>query len=484
MAGVTAATSPAAKDHRKSINVRQSFKDWRRFSSALQIETERSIKSSAFFSARAQNLAIEQSLYQAIFSSNVYIVPIDKSVADEKAELKKKLVVRFVDTELASSSVKGALFIHELEITNKRDTMMPKKDIVIIHGYMAALGYFLKNMEQLADSYPNLVVHVIDLPGFGNSARPKFPKELVKRLSSAPDLDQINQAIEVENWFIDKLEEWRIEKGIEHFDLIAHSMGAYISSCYLMKYNKNIDRSMMVEKFALVSPMGTEPSQVSLISGGKFQFDHNEVNNNPLREILATQDFEHDGENQETVKTWQKLGKPRFPNSIFLRTLWENNISPFQILQWLGPFYSKILSFWSFRRFGGLQSSYCDDSGDNTELILKLHDYSFSIFNQYLASGELAITKMINHEILPLLPLSDRGFVEFVSQSGIQTLWLYGENDWMNSKGGQYCVKKIDNLGKTSAKFKKVEKAGHHLYLDNPEAFNQAIVEFFGYSNK
>lgn len=475
------ATGKHAPYHGKSIDLWHSFNDWRNTSSALQLPTEDCIKTNAFASARAKSLQIEQNLFKEIFSPNVYLVPLDQSAFGEKEATESDLVARFIDTELPSSAVPGALYIHELEIRNTKDLSVPRKDIVVIHGYMAASGFFLKNVEQLAASYPNSVVHVIDLPGFGNSARPKFPKKLLKSAPKATTLREINQILAAEDWFIDKLEEWRLQKGIEHFDLIAHSMGAYISSCYLMKYNKKINGSLIVDKFALVSPLGTEPSEVSFISGEKFRFDHSEVKSNPLREILASQDFENGGVNEDFIQLWETLGKPRFPSSKLLKTLWDNNISPFLVLQWFGPFYSKILSLWSFQRFRDVHSNSEGEHSDNSDLILKLHDYSFSIFNQYQASGELAITKFINHEILPRLPLSDRGFVEFLDTNGIKTLWLYGENDWMNTKGGQFCVEKIKKLGSVEANLQEIKNAGHHLYLDNPSAFNGAIEKFFGY---
>lgn len=471
------------KPSRKSIDIWTSIRDWRRTPSAIQKATEDAIKSSSYVKARTKNLEIEEKLFQAIFSSDVYLEPLDKSAYDEKSAQSKKLVARFLDTELPSAKIAGSLYIHELEIINSSDISMPRKDIVLIHGYMAALGYFLKNVEQLALSYPNCAVHVLDLPGFGNSARPRFPTSITKLPEDATKLEEMNHVIEAEDWFIDKLEEWRIIKGLEHFDLIGHSMGAYLSSCYLMKYNNQANGPTIVEKFALVSPMGTEPSEISLISSGKFQFDHQEVKSDPLKEVLASQDFKHDGVNQDFIDLWEKLGRPRFPDNFFLRSIWQRKISPFQVLQWFGPFYSKILSLWSFQRFKDLQSNKEGDATDNTDLILKLHDYSFSVFNQYQASGEIAITMFINHEILPRLPLSDRGFVEYLNEQKIDTIWIYGENDWMNSKGGQYCVEKITKLGNSSATFQKIENAGHHLYLDNPLAFNQLIKDFFGYSN-
>ncbi|KAM9897655.1 hypothetical protein OXX69_010181, partial [Metschnikowia pulcherrima] len=103
--------------------------------------------------------------------------------------------------------------------------------------------------------------------------------------------------------------------------------------------------------------------------------------------------------------------------------------------------------------------------------------------NQYQASGELAITKLINHEIVPRIPLCDRGFVEYLHDAKIKTLWMYGDKDWMNTKGGEYCVEKLQGLGSPDADLVVLENAGHHIYLDNPEKFNKAAIKFFGYND-
>ncbi|KAM9927127.1 hypothetical protein OXX59_002752 [Metschnikowia pulcherrima] len=482
-------SNSAAHKRASSIGMWASVRDWWSVPSALQKPTEKAYNTPRYVSARRQNIKIEYDLFRAILSPKVYIYPPDSTTGESATSgepdlpPKHAISARFIDTSLPGMPDDGSCFIHEFEVTHAVDLALPQRHIVLIHGYMAASGYFIKNVEEIAQSYGNLVVHVIDMPGFGNSARPEFPKSLLKLPGGASKADEISQIIGVENWFIDKLEAWRVAKQLVHFDLVAHSMGAYLSSCYLLKYNRS--DAKIVDRFILVSPMGTESSDISLINNKKLQFNHHDVASNPLHEVFASQDFDENGTNEELYDLWSRLGKPRFPRNVVLRTLWNNHISPFQLLQTFGPLYSKLLSFWSFQRFQNLSANFSetDDNSQNVDLVLKLHEYSFSIFNQYQASGELAITKLINHEIVPRIPLCDRGFVEYLHDAKIKTLWMYGDKDWMNTKGGEYCVEKLQGLGSPDADLVVLENAGHHIYLDNPEKFNKAAIKFFGYND-
>lgn len=474
MGDPNAKNAPKSSALPSSIDFSHSVKDWWNSSASLQKPTEKSADLAQFQVSRSRNAQIEYRLFRAILSPDIHLV----EPSDEKAvESDHKIVGRFLDIDLSTEDRR--MFIHEFEISNKSDPSLPLRHVVLIHGYMAAMGYFVKNFEPLVKLYGNLVVHAIDMPGFGNSARPLFPKELIKLPKNATLEQEIKQVIGVENWFIDTFEQWRIKKGIDKFALVAHSMGAYLSSCYLMKYN-NQNGTKLVDKFVLVSPMGTESSDVSLINHKELQFNYHQEGGDPFQEIFTNQDFTSFGEShEELLELWEKLGKPKFPKNAVLRKLWEWNMLPFQVLQYFGPMYSKILSLWSFQRFRNLKAnSTGDEPKSNTDLILKLHEYSYSIFNQYQGSGELAITKLINHEILARLPLCDRGLENFLTENHISTLWMYGDKDWMNTKGGEYCVEKLKQLGDKNTSLVVVKDAGHHIYLDNPPEFNKVLLEF------
>lgn len=50
--------------------------------------------------------------------------------------------------------------------------------------------------------------------------------------------------------------------------------------------------------------------------------------------------------------------------------------------------------------------------------------------------------------------------------------FIYGTHDWMDFRGALSVVDKI----KSGCKITLIENAGHHLYLDNPDAFNDILV--------
>lgn len=52
------------------------------------------------------------------------------------------------------------------------------------------------------------------------------------------------------------------------------------------------------------------------------------------------------------------------------------------------------------------------------------------------------------------------------------TTFLYGSTDWMDFK---HALNVAPSL-RVPVKVAVVDKAGHHLYLDNPEGFNHALM--------
>jgi pimeloyl-ACP methyl ester carboxylesterase len=81
-----------------------------------------------------------------------------------------------------------------------------KVPMVLLHGYVSALAFWMLNFDSFASERP---VYAIDLLGFGKSSRPTF--------SSDP--------FEIESQFVTFLEKWREAMHLEKMILLGHSFG-------------------------------------------------------------------------------------------------------------------------------------------------------------------------------------------------------------------------------------------------------------------
>lgn len=109
----------------------------------------------------------------------------------------------------------------------------PKNHLIMIHGYGAGLGFYIKNFEALA--IEDWEVHSIDLLGYGYSSRPPFNASSVE---------------EVESWFHDSFEKWLKIRGLDtkldNILIMAHSMGAYLMATYGLLKNPTFCRKMIM----------------------------------------------------------------------------------------------------------------------------------------------------------------------------------------------------------------------------------------------
>lgn len=394
-------------------------------------------------------------------------------------------------------------YIHEFCVENVKTSSLDKDkivDVVLVHGYGASLAFFVENFDGLTEN-ERIRLHAIDMLGFSGSSKPPLPDS---NNTSASDI------MKVEDYFTDSIEKWRKEKGLSHFVLMGHSLGGYLSSCYYLKYGKDV-----VDKLVLISPVGLERNDFSLIGG--YSRTEKELSKNKTislseeteilnreapkisREITQSREetlaasgkasgagTSSDSNSElesnysaDNVSVFSQNNDPdyvkvkmdqkrRLGINSFFTYLWEKNFSPFSLLRMFGPFAPKLISKWSFNRFGSIEDS---------NKLLDLHNFSYKAFIGK-ASGEYAITKLLAPGVLPRLPLLDR----IPKKITVPSLWLYGDNDWMSKRSGRRMVREINEDNPLHdanlAKFRLVEQAGHHLYLDNVSEFNRLVTKF------
>ncbi|KAI1126301.1 Alpha/Beta hydrolase protein [Nemania abortiva] len=348
--------------------------------------------------------------------------------------------------------------------------------LVMLHGYGAGLGFYYKNFEPLS-RLTGWKIYALDWLGMGNSKRPAFkitakdPKEKTK---------------EAENWFIDSLEEWRKIRKLDKFTVIGHSLGGYLAVSYALKYPGHIN------KLILASPVGVpedpyamnaempEPSESTFQE--EFTVDQQATTTHHDNNRLA-------GTNNQDTNTPKKRPYPSW-----LVWLWDANVSPFSIVRLAGPLGPRFVSGWTSRRFNHLP-----DEEKQT-----LHDYAYSLFRQkgsgeyvlpyVLAPGAHARSPIINriHAVGRQVITPATETTPVVKETGFPIVFMYGENDWMDVAGGLASEEKLKEVKARvlmqateeekqkengSCKVIVVTKAGHHLYLDNPDEFNDYITK-------
>lgn len=371
-------------------------------------------------------------------------------------------------------------------------------NLVMLHGYGAGLGFFYKNFEALSRAQ-GWRLYALDLLGMGRSSRPPF------RLQAKTREMQIKEA---EDWFVDSLEEWRKKKNLDKMTLLGHSLGGYMAVAYALKYPGRLNKLILAspvgipeDPYALKAAMPEPPD--STLASEFTQDQETETtnsavgdNNNFLNARTKAERLQQK-ENPNRISVDSENPPPRRPLPKWLVYLWDANISPLSLVRWTGPLGPRLVSGWTSRRFSHLPP----------EEAVALHDYVYSLFRMR-GSGEYALAYILAPGAFARSPLIRRiqgvGRQQVppgtdlnptsspVQERGIPVVLLYGENDWMDVKGGYAAKDKIDEAreraiqGKSAAqraedqggaKVYIIRKAGHHVYLDSPDEFNQVILK-------
>lgn len=372
------------------------------------------------------------------------------------------------------------------EFSVEREGEEVEQNLVMLHGYGAGLGLFYKNFEGLS-RVPGWRLYALDLLGMGRSSRPPF-KVYAKT--------QQGKIEEAENWFIDSLEEWRKMKKIDKFTLLGHSMGGYMAVAYALKYPGHLN------KLILASPVGVpeDPYAVSEDMPEPEESTFASEFTQDQEEIVSPSNSGPRGDNNNFLNARSKTSNsstttnkpPQRPISKLVAYLWDANISPFSLVRWGGPLGPRFASGWTSRRFSHLPSAEAD----------ALHDYAYSLFRQR-GSGEYALPYILAPGAFARSPLIRRiqgvgrqslatpdPVTKETKENGIPIVFMYGEHDWMDIAGGYAAEQKLKEekekllkglsiaekqKDQGSAKVLVIKKAGHHLYLDAPEEFNDVM---------
>ncbi|KAM6410513.1 1-acylglycerol-3-phosphate O-acyltransferase ABHD5 [Pluvialis apricaria] len=269
-----------------------------------------------------------------------------------------------------------------------------KTPLVLLHGFGGGVGLWALNFEDLCE---NRTVHAFDLLGFGRSSRPHF------------DTD----AREAENQFVESIEEWRKEVGLEKMILLGHNLGGFLAAAYSLKYPSRVKHLILVEPWGF-----------------------------PERPDNA--------DHERPIPIWIKaLGAILSP------------FNPLAGLRIAGPFGLSLVQ----RLRPDFKRKYSSMFDDNT-----VAEYIYHC-NVQSPSGETAFKNMTipygwaKRPMLQRIPQMDRD---------IPITVVYGARSCIDGNSGST----IQSLRPNSyVKTIAILGAGHYVYADQPEDFNQKVKD-------
>lgn len=394
--------------------------------------------------------------------------------------------------------------IHTLEVGDP--TIVPgtaewdaEPKVCVLHGYGAGSAFFFQNTKALAQAaMPSFDgsttvsnrLFALDWLGMGRSARVPFrPKsDLLEDEESVPsratdgnggkqwapgtpDLLNRRRVHAAEDFFLDSFEAWRRTMQIERLVLVGHSLGAYLSLAYTLKYPERVDRLVLVSPAAIgistfLTCSGESLFICMLLTSHPFCSD-------PATITPADKSYPHgaDGNGSETNRGGQTRQGLLRKVATFL---WERNLSPFSIVRgslFAGP---KLVSTYTLRRFGHLPA----------EELNAMHVYAHGIFvapgsSEYALNFLLAPGAWARWPAISRVQQALSGLPAATQQRTIKDVpisLIYGSDDWMNPASGQSLVELLRSNGAPKASIYVVPKAGHNVFLDAPTHFNQLIT--------
>ncbi|KAI9277245.1 Alpha/Beta hydrolase protein [Phascolomyces articulosus] len=187
----------------------------------------------------------------------------------------------------------------------------------------------------------------------GRSSRPKWTINPKRNQTWDEVID------EVEDHFVESLEDWRKQVGLEKMVLMGHSLGGYFSTCYALKYPER------VEKLVLISPAGiaqappeqqepsadknATPQQVISKDAAQLNAKVQSGTADTLDDAATQNDAGSDSDDSEPPQPRRKI-----PG--WAKYLWDKNVTPMSIVRTIGPFGASLVNSYTTRRFAHLDT--------------------------------------------------------------------------------------------------------------------------------
>ncbi|XP_054277772.1 1-acylglycerol-3-phosphate O-acyltransferase ABHD5-like isoform X2 [Macrosteles quadrilineatus] len=233
--------------------------------------------------------------------------------------------------------------------------------------------------------------------------------------SSRPDFS--NDAMEVERQLVQSVEEWRREMKLPKMILLGHSMGGFLAGAYALAYPERVKHLILADPWGLPPRPPAEESKRSKLPWW-------------ARALLFTLEP--------------------------LNPLWAIRVA--------GPFGQKLVE----KMRPDLLNKFSIAVDGDTQAVSQ---YIFQC-NAQRPSGESAFHALNSGLGWAKNPLVNR--IEQFSDNLPITI-MYGSRSWMDSRAGTMIMKERSSTSYTA--IKTIMGAGHHVYADKSEVFNETVNE-------
>lgn len=408
------------------------------------------------------------------------------------AQVSKVYIKDIYNNEVSICKDESELYINELKIL--RDDARDHKEcnpLVMLPGFATGLACF-GNVDELT-SDPIRSPHnlfAIDLLGSSLSQHRSFGFEdsvlqtpRIVFQGDKYDLKDLEENLAYivkttrnivqhhENYYIQSIENWRIANNINSMNLLGHSFGGYLSLLYALKYPNNVN------KLILAAPLGIEQSVYSM------DYIENYLGKHTFKEIPFVNNNSSSYENASMVNRrvlWCIL------------KMWDYDFYPFKLARILGPLGTHWIANYFQRRFTRSLSQNGTTSKDElTSQVAKLVKYHVALVLQD-SPLEHSIARIFCAQGRARVPLSGRrGEIVAAAPFFPPTLWIHGEWDHLvdnKSAHGFAAALLQSGLGRLldhhrdhHHQFALISNAGHNMFLDNPQSFNQTVLHFLSH---
>jgi len=226
-------------------------------------------------------------------------------------------------------------YLNTLSIKSLSPSSAAPPPAVVLHGYGAGIGFFFPNYPSLATwaGHRGTDIYALDWLGMGRSARVPF------HVKAKRD-DITGRVREAESFFVNSLEEWRDKMGLDKMTLIGHSLGAYFSVAYALRYPTR------VHKLILLSPAGVPHDPNNLTTPSREWTDTGDAASSVSDPAVPA-----GGAQVRRIRKEQSTKRQESRVEKLITYLWEEGWSPFQVV--------RSTLFWGPMLVGKVQLVHC-----------------------------------------------------------------------------------------------------------------------------